>query len=63
MGQLVQSELKIFFSKNRARIHQVTDRDRDRVLPDPCFPRRFELSGPDQISDCTASEGTSQLLV
>ena len=33
-----------FFSKNRARIHQVTDRDRDRVLPDPCFPRRIELS-------------------
>ena len=49
MGQLVQSELKIFFSKNRARIHQVTDRDRDRVLPDPCFPRRFELSGREYI--------------
>ena len=50
MGQLVQSELKIFFSKNRARIHQVTDRDRDRVLPDPCFPRRFELSDLDSVS-------------
>ena len=43
MGQLDQSELKFIF-KNRARIHQVTDRDRDWVLPDPCFPRRFELS-------------------